>query len=280
MADNLILVPLTGTAARPKQRPIFMAASSLTPSDLERRQLRATKAQLDRRWVTLGVLLSANLDRGRRTIAIEAEYQASGVWTGLRGNGVERIERNRGVASVVPFASLPVGLSAWLGYQEVWDQESGRTPFVFRQAALTVHIGEVGDPLKPQLLRLEWPGLRDWDRSGVGFQSSGAGHPHWQIDLFESLHATHDLPAFKPELVEELEDFDTIAAVPSLSDRITGLTFERMHLASAAPWWSDRPAEFEFHHLNAPTDEAALSRWLGAAVTYIRQEMSRCVTRK
>ena len=83
-------------------------------------------------------------------------------------------------------------------YQEVWDNESGRVPFAFRQAGLTVHVGEVGDPVKPQLLRLEWPGLRDWDRSGVGFQSSGAGHPHWQVDLFESLHASRAPPTFDP----------------------------------------------------------------------------------
>ena len=138
----------------------------------------------------------------------------------------------------------------------------------------------MGDPVKPQLLRLEWPGIRDWDRSGIGFQSSGAGHPHWQIDLFESLHVTRELTAFEPELVETLEDFDKVTAVQSLADRIKNLTFERMHLASAAPWWSDNSAEFEFHHLNAPTDEAALSRWLSAGISYIRQELSRCVIRR
>lgn len=250
------------------------------PSDLERRRLRATKGQLDRRWETLGGLLSASLGRGRRTISIEAEYQAAGVWTGVRGEGVERIERNRGMASVAPLLELPAGLTAWLGYQEVWDQESGRAPFAFRQAGLTIHIGEVGDPVKPQLLRLEWPGLRDWDRSGVNFQSSGAGHPHWQIDLFESLHTARDQQEFEPETVEALEDFEAIVDAPSLSNRITQLTFERMHLASAAPWWSDRPAEFQSHHLNAPTDEAALSRWLSAAISYMRQELSRCVGRR
>jgi hypothetical protein len=207
-----------------------MAVSILTPSDLDQRRLRASKAQLDRRWANLGGLLSASLDRARRAITIEAEYQAAGVWVGLRGDGVERIERNRGAASVVPFAPLPVGLSAWLGYQEVWDQEGGRARFVFRQAGLTVHIGEVGDPVKPQLLRLEWPGLRDWDRSGVAFQGSGAGHPHWQVDMFESLHTSREPPTFEPDFVAPIEDFGALAATPSLPDRIAGLTFERMHL--------------------------------------------------
>ncbi len=257
-----------------------MAASTLTPSELERRRLRASKSQLDRRWAMLGGLLSDSLDRPARAIVIEAEYLAAGVWTGLRGNDVERITRNRGAASVVRFAPLPEGLAAWLGYQEVWDQEGGRVPFAFRQAGLTIHVGEVGDPVKPQLLRLEWPGLRDWDRSGVGFQSLGAGHPHWQVDLFESLHALREPATFEPELIEATADFGALPDTPSLPDRIAGLTFERMHLASAAPWWSDRPAEFALHHLNAPSDEAALSRWLGCAIDYVRQELSRCAVRR
>lgn len=257
-----------------------MEASILTFSEVERRRLRANKAQLDQHWTTLTDILNINLGPRARATSIDPEYQGTGVWTGLRGIDVERIDRNRGVASVVPLASFPGGLAAWLGYQEVWDLESGRFPFAFRQASLTVHVGEVGDPIKPQLLRLEWPGLRDWDRSGVGFQSPGAGHPHWQIDLFESLRDLHKRSAFNLESVEEVERFDDIFAAPTLSDRIAGLTFERMHLASAAPWWSNRPAEFGLHHLHAPLNQAELSRWVGAAIAYIRQELSRCVARR
>src|SRR5271165_3888929 len=84
----------TGVAALQRRCPISMAASSLMPSELERRRLRATKAQLDRRWTMLSALLSARLDRQGRAIVIEAEYQAAGVWTGLRGEGWERIARN------------------------------------------------------------------------------------------------------------------------------------------------------------------------------------------
>jgi hypothetical protein len=257
-----------------------MAVSILTPSELEHWRLRGTKAKLDQRWAELSKLLNTALGRRAREIGIDADFQAAGVWTGLRGDDVERIDRNRGTASVIPLMPLPRDLSAWLGYQEVWDMEGGRAPFTFRQASLTIHIGEIGDPLKPQLLRLEWSGLRDWYRSGIGFQTSGAGHPHWQIDVFESLHDRSRQIQFDPDTGELPETFSAHGATSTVWDRMHGLTFERMHLASAAPWWLSGPAKFELHHLNAPANQGELSRWLTAAIGYIKQELSRCEARR
>lgn len=256
-----------------------MAASTLTPSELERRRLRATRAQLQQRWEKLSDILTIGTGLRPREVAVEADYQGGGVWTGLRGGAVERIARNRGTASVAKFLPLPDDLFAWLGYQEIWDVENART-FTFRQAGLTVHIGEAGDPVKPQVFRLEWPGLRDWDRSGIGFQSPGAGHPHWQIDVLESLHELHDDGAFDPESTEVVEEFGSERASPSLSDRVRALTLERMHLASAAPWWQSRPTEYGQPHLNAPAAQEDLLRWLTSALAYIRQELQRCTSRR
>jgi hypothetical protein len=256
-----------------------MVAPYLMPSDLDRRRLRATKGQLDHRWKRVGSILSAHLGRSLREVGVDAEYLATGVWTGVSGSAVERIDRNRGTAAVAPLLQLPNALYAWLGYQEVWDLETGRAPFVFRQTSLTVHLGEVGDPIKPQLLRLEWPGLKDWDRSGISFQSSGAGHPHWQIDFFESTHDQTALALFELDIADRLEKFSAEVITPTLSDRIRALTFERMHLASAAPWWSSKPADFGAHHLNAPADVEELSRWLAGAIAYIKQEIARCIIR-
>lgn len=256
-----------------------MATLTLTPPELEKRCLRATKAQLDQRWGKIEGILNSGLNSRARNIQVIADYQTDSVWTGLRGTGVERIDRNRGTTSVAQLLPLPGDLFAWLGYQEIWDLQGGRN-FAFRQAGLTVHVGEVGDPLKPQLFRLEWPGLRDWDRSGVGFQSHGAGHPHWQIDLLESLHEQRDSLSFEPELGEKVENFDVEPATRTLSDRIRSLTLEKMHLASAAPWWVSRPAEFGLHHLNAPESQEDLLRWLTASLAYIKQELSRCTLRR
>lgn len=253
--------------------------SPLTPSELEARRLQATKAQLDQRWGRIEELLNTCLERRRREIRVEADYQVSGVWTGLTGAAIERVERNRGTASVAQLLPLPGDLFAWLGYQEIWDLKSGRI-FAFRQAGLTVHVGELSDPVKPQLFRLEWPGLRDWDRSGIGFQSRGAGHPHWQIDVLESLHARPDRATFDPEPSEEVEDFDVEITPQPPSDRIRALTIEKMHLASAAPWWLSNSAEFGQHHLNAPHSQEDLMRWLTSAIAYIKQELSRCTIRR
>lgn len=250
------------------------ATSALTPSELEHRRLRASRVQLDRRWTHLSNLLCSELGVDRRTVTVDADYQAEGVWAGLQGRGVERIARNRGSASVAPLATLADGLLAWLGFQEVWDSESTRA-FIFRHVGLTVHIGELGDPIKPQLLRLEWPGLRDWDCSGVGFAASGAGHPHWQIDLFESLQ-DDEQPALTFLSGETVESFGDIEETPSILMRVRRVPFEEMHLASAAPWWSRRNAEFGAPHLNAPESLEDLSRWIGAAVNYMRQELARC----
>jgi hypothetical protein len=256
-----------------------MEALISMPSELEKRRLRGTKAQLDQRWVRIGQILNSGLGRQVQEIAVDADYQSSGVWTGLRGPRVERIDRNRGTAAVAQMAPLPTNLFAWLGYQEIWDLEDGRN-FYFRQAGLTVHVGEIGDPVKPQLLRLEWAGLKDWHRSGIGFQSPGAGHPHWQLDVFESLQEEPGFARFDPDRADDIENFDDEARTPTLAERIRSLTFEKMHLASAAPWWLRETTEYGLHHLNAPADQEGLLRWLTAALSYIKQELSRCGVRR
>jgi hypothetical protein len=172
---------------------------------------------------------------------------------------------------------LPSGLFAWIGYQEIWDLEDGRSPFVFRQASITIHAGDAGDPVKPQLFRLEWPGLKNWDRTGIGFQASGAGHPHWQFDMVESLVSAQG-QIFDPEKSEVVEEFKRNPDA-DLEARILSLSVERMHLASAAPWWLAESAEFGAHHLNAPGSVDDLARWFAAALAYIKQELGRCEAR-
>jgi hypothetical protein len=171
-------------------------------------------------------------------------------------------------------------LKAWLGLQERWEiDERNRRQFSFRELSLTVHFGLPGDPLKPQIFRSEWPGLRNWSGAGIGFQSPGAGHPHWQFD-FQALFRERQ-PGM-PDPVkgfeeERTEDFEAEAAQePDILMLVRAITIERMHFASAAPWWIHNAGALRPIHMNAPQDDAGLTRWLLACINYLKQELMRC----
>lgn len=243
--------------------------------------LRASKGDLDRHWQEFNAALVASLGIDRQKLSIDVEYQADGAWAGLQGSLCERVQRNRGSSVfVVPIAKLPSDLVAWLGVREVWECQTGAKPYIFKELGLTVHFGFENDPVKPQVFRLEWPGVRDWTGAGPSFQASGAGHPHWQFDLTQSLSAfeTEEVgPSFEEE--DELEEFDAVVSEPSLRSLLQSLTIEKMHLASAAPWWLPTPSTGGVHHTNAPPDISSLTRWAAHGVSYLRQELRRCVVR-
>jgi hypothetical protein len=242
-------------------------------------ELRASKGVLEQRWLSLSSQLGPMLGFSSQQLRIDAEAQSERVWAGLQGSACERVNRNRGgAARVVPLRALQNDLFAWLGLQEVWDIEVGPRPFVFRQLSLTVHFGYLGDPIKPQAFRLEWPGVRDWNGAGVSFQTPGAGHPHWQIDILESL-ARQKSEGFAVESIETVEDFGAEDATPDLNDLLRNMSIERMHLASAARWWLLPTSAACGQHMNMPPDLAGLTRWLAESVLYMQQELGRCVLR-
>jgi hypothetical protein len=221
------------------------------------------------------------LGLGYGTLQVKADYVEDGVWYGFVGSACERVSRNRGPDTyVAPLAELPRGLKAWLGLQERWEMdEANRRQFSFRELSLTFHFGLRGDPLKPQIFRSEWPGLRNWSGAGIGFQSPGAGHPHWQFD-FQALF--RERQPIMPDPVEgfeeeRIEDFEAEAArEPDILTLVRAATIERMHFASAAPWWIQNASALQATHMNAPEDHAGLTRWLLACIDYVRQELTRC----
>jgi hypothetical protein len=243
--------------------------------------LHASRASLDRRWSFLSQSIGEALGLDRRDVQIEADYQDEAVWAGLVGQACERVSRERGgFYSVAPLSQLPRGLIAWLGLQEVWEL-SGRDihQYAFRHLSLTVHFGFAGDPLKPQVFRSEWSGIRNWTGAGLAFQSPGAGHPHWQFDLNATLRARADeirnLEAgeFDNEVVE---DFQAKIQEQDVLAMLRLATLERMHFASAAPWWTRQTTDGHPLHMNAPADKESLSRWLLTCIAYLRQELARC----
>jgi len=240
-------------------------------------QLLVSKGALDRRWENLTEVIGRRLSYSRQQLQVSADYTTERVSAGLIGSACERVTRNRGGASfVAPISVLRDDFCAWLGLQEVWDVGGGQRPYAFKQLGLTVHFGSNGDPIKPQVFRSEWVGVRDWDGTGINFQSPGAGHPHWQIDVMESMRIATRPVAFHPasDQVEEFRDEAT-----SVDTLVRSITIESMHFASAALWWTLPLADGLPLHVNAPADDADLTRWLESSLAYIKQELERCRVR-
>ncbi|WP_278376863.1 hypothetical protein [Sphingobium yanoikuyae] len=243
-------------------------------------ELRATKGMLDQRWIELSKALAMTLamPMDGRALRVEVDYQSSQAWAGLIGTECERVTRNRGGTTLVaPLCEIPGGLTSWLGWQEVWEVTVGPKPYRFRNAGLTVYLGKRYEATKPQILRLEWPGISTWSGGELSFQSPGAGHPHWQFDLLEALAQTASEANFIPDAEEVVEDFDAAPPERSTIELLSKFSIERMHLASAAPWWLSPKPGGSAHHMNAPPDLPSLTRWLEQSVLYLRQELQRCV---
>jgi hypothetical protein len=79
-------------------------------------------------------------------------------------------------------------------------------------------------------------------------------------------------------LSEEItpEEFDPTTTTQNILTDFQYITLERIHFASAAPWWLPDVHDSQARHMNAPSDANALMRWTLACVTYIRQELRRC----
>lgn len=178
---------------------------------------------------------------------------------------------------MAPLCELPHSLVAWLGWQESWEIPQNQRNYRFKNMGLTVYLGKRDEAVKPQFLRLEWPGYAKWSSANqASFQSPGAGHPHWQIDIMWSLYSDRVALAFEPEAVEVTEDFEAVDREPTVGELIRRLSVERIHLASAAPWWLPTTGDVGLH-MNAPPDLLALNRWLNESIAYLRQELGRCV---
>lgn len=140
---------------------------------------------------------------------------------------------------------------------------------MFASGGFTIHVGEEGVLLKPQLMRSEWVG-----RASNEFADE-VGHPHWQIDVMESIR-THD-----PErsisvsrATEPQGDFgrEQRGHIEELEDLLRTVPLEKMHLASVAPWW--QRSQVQIAH--SPTDISELDRWILGCLAYLRDELERC----
>lgn len=188
----------------------------------------------------------------------------------LGGRASEIIERNAGAKHrVVQLCSLSEEVFAWVGFRERWKRSGKEKHFRFLDGGFTIHVGKEGEIFKPQIMRSEWVGRR-----GNEFQEH-IGHPHWQIDILETARGGGPrAPArfnggSNPTPVLE---FAADQGAPVIDEILLKLPLERMHLASAAPWW--RPPKVRV--ANSPNSVSDLDRWITGCVCYIRQEVNRC----
>ena len=257
-----------------------MAPRSSPPSSALS-ELKISSAALERRWLSLTKGLCTQLGRTQGELFVQADYASNSVAAGFVGRACEYVERDRGGNSpVAPLCSIRQGpLLSWLGFHEVWDSRPGNS-YAFRHVSLTVYLGYEGDLLKPQIFRSEWPGIRGRNAGVVGFQTPGAGHPHWQFDALRTLHEIRtdqrdrSLARLRDEPVPV--EFDPATVTRDIMAELQGIALDRIHFASAAPWWllaGERPYGL---HMNAPSDQEALLRWILECVAYIRQELVRC----
>jgi hypothetical protein len=105
-------------------------------------------------------------------------------------------------------------------------------------------------------------------------------HPHWQFDAIRTI--SDAVNAQKERSLAKLREESTVkefnsgeVAIDAISD-VKRVALDRIHFASAAPWWlpnADRPYGL---HMNAPPDPDALTKWIVQCVAYLRQELARC----
>jgi hypothetical protein len=243
-------------------------------------ELTISAAALQRRWISLSDQLRAEMQFSPSDLSVVPEYVANKVTAGFFGNVCEYAERNLGrPAPVAPLIQIGRGpLRAWLGFHEMWEQKSSNL-FIFHHVSLTVHLGYEGYSPKPQIFRSEWPGIRNWSSIGIGFQSPGAGHPHWQFDAIRTINDADKVQKERSlaKLREKttIEDFNSRGPIDAIED-VKRMALDRIHFASVAPWWlssADKPYGL---HMNAPPDSGALTKWTVQCVAYLRQELARC----
>ena len=243
--------------------------SSVTPAPLLK-----TKGELEARSKIVASELAKLLATTSASLQFHPEFVSETAVSELQGAATEMTQaRNRGRSTqVVKLCDFGGCGHAWMSLRERWnfaEHRGGRPFYVFESAGITVFAGEAGQIDKAQILRAEWAGFTDRG-SGASFQAGSAAHPHWQIDLFETLRgASNDAVRFgEPPAVQS---FSTNATTLGLREKLQLAPFERFHFASAAHWWQREGEGCDHQHTPSDTDE--ISRWVLGSVGYVREQL-------
>ena len=225
---------------------------------------------VNRRCHLLSSKFCEELGRARGSLSVFHEMSDSSALILLGGRASEVIERNVGKRHrVVKLCSISEELHAWIGFREQWQRVDGRRNFTFTASGFTVHVGKSGEMHKPQVMRSEWMG-----RQCAGF-SSDVGQPHWHVDVLETarLEVASRSARFHSNTGGGVSRDFTVDRDAQMYEKLFyGVAIERMHLASAAPWWQ----KVNTRIAHSPATVSELDRWIFGCISYIRQEMYRC----
>ena len=121
-------------------------------------------------------------------------------------------------------------------------------------------------------MRLEWVGP-----NASSFQVD-VGHPHWQIDVLETLNnrQTENVARFEPDTKASPKPFAVTEGSKPEANYLQNMKINRMHLASAAAWWKSDPEQISF----VPENENDLDKWLKQSIIYLRKELRRCSSKR
>ena len=168
----------------------------------------------------------------------------------------------------------------WHGWESMRLGRGAMKGYMFRHLSLTIHFGFQRDSVKPQVFRSEWESVQAANGSNVKFASGDVANPHWQFDL--GLLIRSHLEEMKVSRGNEfpddlVEDFENTITNGNVTELILSATLERLHFASAAPWWKAQEFEEKSVYVNAPSDEQTLSRWMVGCIAYLKKELDLCV---
>ncbi|WP_414471945.1 hypothetical protein [Microvirga sp. M2] len=229
----------------------------------------ATEGELAPHWNTLTAELVPQLDIRASKVSLKAAPVGDKLIASFIGEAARRAGRLRGdPMPVVPFRSISSNWEVWLGYREVWTLKGGNPKrFNFASSDLTIFFAIAGSEAFQQILRAEWMGPEK-SLEGWSFKPSNAAHPHWQIDIAETLKLDADLEAAR-ELLREVEPREFGAPEPAPVPDPPWYQIGRMHLASAMRPWADGLIA------HGPADLAAVRMWVVNTVNLLQIELER-----
>ena len=188
----------------------------------------------------------------------------------LGGRASELIERNVGKHHrVVQLCALSRDLFGWVGFRERWQRSERQKNLRFLDVGFTIHVGKQGEVSKPQIMRSEWVGQRSRN------SNDHVGHPHWQIDLLQTVRTRSERSQtiFAANSQDNrTAEFGPVEPLLKSDDPLLTVAVERMHLASAAPWWQEHNVQIA----NAPKNLSELDRWIVGCLSYMQRELKRC----